>query len=287
MKTIDQFKSCYCNRSGANEIVKLLEYPHGRREMIHTHQPEIIFMVSGSAQITMGGTRCNGLLTRGEFIFAPQGSHLVCSFSDESAILEVRLSGDPPAECPVFKLDRTAEKATGYKTEIELFALKANRRIRNLVAELMATLNDGFICRHFLNGETNRLLFLLNAYYPEEDRVKFFSHVLTPDIRFSEYVRMNYMKFRTIGELADSLRMPAQAFSQRFRRVFGTTPHKWMQQEKARNMYLDICRSDMPLKEISLKYGFPLSSNFFRFCKATFGDSPGNIRKSLHKNLEL
>jgi AraC-like DNA-binding protein len=61
-------------------------------------------------------------------------------------------------------------------------------------------------------------------------------------------------------------------------------PHQWMQREKARRIYLDICRNDMPLKEIALKYEFPLPSHFFRFCKQTFGESPGSIRKRL-KNL--
>jgi AraC-like DNA-binding protein len=182
-------------------------------------------------------------------------------------------------------MNRTSGNVTLHKDPTGIYALKMGKRMRSFVAEIIDTVNDGFLCRHFLEGEANRALYLLNAYYSEDERVKFFSHILTPDIKFSEFVRMNHMKYRTIGELSDVLCMTPQAFANRFKKVFGMTPHKWMQQEKARLIYLDICRSDMPLKEIAIKYDFPLSSNFFRFCKQTFGESPGNIRKSLQKHL--
>ncbi len=241
-------------------------------------------MMRGEAHIVMEGLGVGRKLKRGEFVFLPAGSRLAYEIQRDSTVLIVRITGNVP-ECPVLRINKTAPRATSFRDPTGMHVLKINKRMRSYVAELMETINDGFLCRHFLQGEANRLLFLLNAYYPEEERVKFFSHILTPDIKFSEFVRMNHMKYRTIGELSEVLCMTSQAFANRFKKVFGMTPHKWMQQEKARHIYLDICRSDMPLKEIAIKYDFPLSSNFFRFCKQTFGESPGNIRKNIHKNI--
>ncbi|MDR2894365.1 MAG: helix-turn-helix transcriptional regulator [Alistipes sp.] len=93
------------------------------------------------------------------------------------------------------------------------------------------------------------------------------------------------MKYRTIDELSKAIGMNPQAFAIRFKKIFGTTPHKWMQQEKARRIYLDICRSELSLKEIAERYDFTLLPNFYRFCKQIFGDSPGRIRKGLHKSM--
>jgi AraC-like DNA-binding protein len=209
---------------------------------------------------------------------------MICEASKNTVLLAVRVPGEVP-ECPVFKVNASADNVSLLKDSDTIYALRANRRIHNFVADMLESMADGFLCRHFLIGETNRLLFLLNAYYSEEERVKFFSHILTPDIQFSEFVRMNHTKYRTVGEMANAMYMTGQAFSNRFKKVFGMTPHRWALQEKARLIYLDICKSDMPLKEIAAKYDFPLSSNFFRFCKQNFGQSPGHIRKCLHKNV--
>lgn len=283
MKNLERYKSCFCNKNGGDNIVELLEFPTEKTGTAHVFQQEIVFLVNGSAYLAIEGLSVGRKLKKGDFVFLPAGARLAYEMSRDSAVLAVRVPGEVP-ECPVFRMNRTAGHVTLHRDPAGIYALRINKRMRNFVSELMESISDGFLCRHFLQGEANRLLFLLNAYYSEDDRVKFFSHILTPDIKFSEFVRLNHMKYRTIGELSDVLCMTSQAFSSRFKKVFGMTPHKWMLQEKARHIYHDICQSSMPLKEIAIKYDFPLSSNFFRFCKHTFGESPGNIRKNIHRN---
>ncbi len=280
----EHFRNCFCNKESRDSIVELLDFPQGKVGVAHIFHQEILFMVRGEAHVSLEGLGTGRVMRKGDFVFLPAGARMVWDVTAGSAMLIVRIPSDVP-ECPVFRMNKTASNVSAHKDPTGIFALKMNRRVRSFVAEIMETLDDGFHCRHFLEGEANRILFLLNAYYTEDERVRFFSHILTPDIKFSEFVRINHMKYRTIGELSDVLCMTSQAFSNRFKKVFGTTPHKWMQQEKARLIYLDICRNEMPLKEIAIKYDFPLSSNFFRFCKQTFGESPGNIRKSLYKGV--
>ncbi len=125
------------------------------------------------------------------------------------------------------------------------------------------------------------MLYLIHAYYPQEDCLKFFSQILSPNVKFSEYVRTNWMNYGNVKEFAAGIHMSPQQFSNRFRKVFGTTPHDWVIQQKAKRIYQDICRSDLPLKEIALKYEFSSQANFFHFCKHVFGNTPGQIRKSL------
>jgi AraC-like DNA-binding protein len=225
-------------------------------------------------------------LGRGEFIFLPAGTHLSCDVTRDTVLLSIKVEGEVP-KCPIFKINSSPGNVSMHRQADRVHVLRANRRIRSFVTEMLENIDDGFMCRHFLLGEANRLLYLLSAYYTESERVKFFSHILTPDIKFSEFVRMNHTKYRSVADMAAAMYMTSQAFSSRFKKVFGVTPHKWTMQEKARQVYLDICRSDMPLKEIAIKHAFPLSSNFFRFCKQTFGDSPGNIRKCMQKNTTL
>lgn len=287
-KLTDLYRNCPCNTRGDEEVISIRSFGRSERHSTVVIQPLILFILNGSARVTIEGVESDCLLRRNDFMFAPSGAHLICNFVDDCVMIELRLSEEMPVQCPVFRIGQYKfEHIADYRESSTIYPLRANRRLTNLASEMQASIADGFVCRHFLEGETTRFLFLLNAYYSEEERVRFFSRVITPDIRFSEFVRMNHSRYRTIYDMADELCLTPQAFSNRFKKVFGTTPHRWMQREKARHIYRDICRSEMPLKAIASKYGFPLTSNFFRFCKQTFGDSPGNIRRSLRSSIQI
>jgi AraC-like DNA-binding protein len=103
--------------------------------------------------------------------------------------------------------------------------------------------------------------------------------VLNSDIAFAEFIRINHLKYPTVNDLAQAMNMTAQQFSKRFNHVFGQAPYKWMQLEKARLIYGEICRNNKSFKEIATSYGFNIPANFNRFCKTSFGVSPGEIRK--------
>ncbi len=245
-------------------------------------QQQVLFVLRGSLRITMDHTDIGKNLEQGDFIFQPGGSHWACHFMEETTLMMIRIIVESP-ECHALMIQKSA--SCGELERPELFALKANPRMWHYIEGVRESLDDGVQCRLYMRTEVFRMLFLLHAYYSPQECGEFFSYIPTPDIKFSEFVRMNHMKYKTVGEMAEALFMTSQAFSNRFKRVFGMTPYKWMQREKARQIYFDICRNDMPLKEIVIKYDFPLSSNFFRFCKQTFGQSPGSIRKGLQTHL--
>ena len=276
----DAHKNCFCSKDGGGPVIFMCKYTQGAQGTVNVLQQQVLFVLRGSLRIAMENTNIGRSLEQGDFIFQPGGSHWACRFTEDTTLMMIRLIVDSP-ECHALMTHKPID--SNARTRPELFALKANARMWHYIEGVRESLDDGFQCRLYMRTEVFRMLFLLHAYYSPQDCAEFFSHILTPDIKFSEFVRMNHMKYKTVGEIAEALFMTSQAFSNRFKRVFGMTPHKWMQREKARQIYLDICRNDMPLKEIVIKYDFPLSSNFFRFCKQTFGDSPGNIRKRLHK----
>ena len=256
------------------------EFEQEITETVDILQQEILFVLQGGGRIVMEQANVSRSLTKGEFVFLPGGTRLSYHFDKNTVLMMVRIVVESP-ECHAFRVYQSVEGQDQGSSEI--YVLKANKRMWHFLEGLQETLADGFQCRIYMRTEVLRMLFLLHAYYSPQECADFFSHIVTPDVKFSEFVRMNHMKYKTVNEMADALFMTTQAFSNRFKRVFGTTPYKWMQQEKARLIYLDICRNEMPLKEIVIKYDFPLASNFFRFCKQTFGDSPGNIRRSLKK----
>jgi AraC-like DNA-binding protein len=246
------------------------------------HVKEILFVAKGALNLQVN-RQYELTLTEGQFIFLIAGSTIVYEALKESETLSLRIHDDVP-ECHIFQVSKVAERIENPYDGI--YPLTMNERMRNFLGNVLDTYKDGLRCRHYLKNEASRMLFLLHAYYPQEECLKFFSQILSPDVKFTEFVRNNWMNYPTVKGLASGIYMTPQQFTNRFKKIFGTTPYEWMTQQKALRIYQDICRSDMPLKEISERYDFSSQTNFFHFCKHIFGRTPGQIRKSLKCDAE-
>jgi AraC-like DNA-binding protein len=160
-----------------------------------------------------------------------------------------------------------------------LTVLDFNVRMWHFANGLVCTWEDGLRCRFYLQAKINELLLLIRLYYSEEQLGRFFYFILKSDTVFWDFVQTNYLHYSTVGKLAEAMNLTPQQFTRRFNSVFGQAPYGWMQREKARLIYGEICRSDKPIKEIASNFGFPIPANFNRFCKTAFGMNPGAIRK--------
>lgn len=282
LQNVEIHQNCFCYDSKSS-ITKLSNFGQNETGSVDLYHQEIFFVIRGRISISTALQR-DLMLEKGDFIFLPAGTTMEYYTPEECVTLSMRIQDDVP-ECHIFQVSKIADRLENQYEGI--YALKVNERMQSFLADLLETYTDGLRCRHYLHMETSRMLFLLHAYYSQEDCLKFFSQILSPDVRFSEFVRANWMKYSTVKELADGIHMTPQQFSNRFRKIFGTTPYEWMTRQKAQKIYQDICRTDMPLKEIAIKYAFSSQANFFHFCKHAFGNTPGQIRKSLKYTCEI
>jgi AraC-like DNA-binding protein len=281
LQNFEMHRSCFCY-DGADSAAKLRGLPKGDVGSIDIHTKEVLFIVKGKINLQVN-RQYELTLDAGEFIFLVAGSTMIYDALEESETLSIRIHDDVP-ECHIFQVDKVAGRMKDIYDGI--YPLRLNERTGSFLATLLETYSDGLRCRHYLQMEASRMLFLIHAYYPQEECLKFFAQILSPDVKFSDFVRNNWMNCSTVKELADGIFMTTQQFTNRFKKVFGTTPYEWMTQQKAMKIYQDICRSDMPLKEISERYEFSSQTNFFHFCKHMFGRTPGQIRKSLKCDVE-
>jgi AraC-like DNA-binding protein len=260
----------------------LREFPRNEIGSVDLYTQEVLFVIKGRLNLQVN-RQYELTLGAGEFIFLVAGSVMVYQALEDTETLSVRIHDGVP-ECHVFQVDKVSGRIGDVYDGI--YPLKLNNRTESFLATILETYRDGLRCRHYLQMETSRMLFLIHAYYSQEECLKFFAQILSPDVKFSDFVRNNWMNCNTVKELADGIFMTPQQFTNRFKKVFGTTPYEWMTQQKALKIYQDICRSDMPLKEISERYDFSSQTNFFHFCKHIFGRTPGQIRKSLKYDVE-
>ncbi len=282
LHNVEVHQNCFCYDSKSS-VVQLSKFRQNDTDSVALYQQEILFVIKGRISVSTALQR-DLMLEKGDFIFLPAGTTMEYHAPEDCMTLSMRIQEEVP-ECHIFQVSKIAER---IENQFEgIYILKVNERMQTFLSGVLETYTDGLRCRHYLHMEASRMLFLLHAYYSQEDCLKFFSQVVSPDVKFSEFVRANWMKCGTVKMLADGIYMTPQQFSSRFRKIFGTTPYEWMKRQKAQKIYQDICRSDLSLKEIAARYDFSSQANFFHFCKSAFGNTPGQIRKGLKYTCEL
>jgi len=269
---------CYCYENEENSLVQLIEIRQGEMERITLSTNEIIFIIEGNI-FYASCDNVDKVLRKGEFIFLPAGNQFCYKADEMSTILVLKLT-DNIHFCPHFNIKQLYYRIPEGEKPESPFPLEINDRLWHFAEGLIHTWKDGLKCKLYLRSEISKLLTMLPAYFSKDDLSRFFYPVLNPDTTFSEYVRMNHQKYRTVNEFAAAMNMTSQQFTRRFNNVFGQAPYEWMQQQKARMVYGEICQSNKPLKEIAANYGFTDQSNFNRFCKTFYETTPGKIRKN-------
>jgi AraC-like DNA-binding protein len=281
LQNFEQHRSCFCY-DNEDSVAKLHQFSLNSTGSLTIHTQEVFFVTRGTLLVQVDRYH-EMTLTAGDFIFLVGGSTMLCHALEESDGLSVKIHDGVP-ECHLFQLGKIAGRIHNIYDGI--YPLKVNDRMNRFLVSILETYADGLRCRNYLKGESARMLFLLHAYYPQEECLKFFAQIISPDVKFSEFVRNNWRTCNSVKKMADKICMTPQQFTNRFKKIFGTTPYEWMTQQKALGIYHDICRSNMPLKQISESYDFSSQANFFHFCKHVFGRTPGQIRKSLRFDIE-
>jgi AraC-like DNA-binding protein len=274
------YESCFCHSDEEYPVVEYREFPEAVAKTVQIFHQEIVFVTRGSVHVSTGMDPAGRTLGEWEFIFVPMGKSLSYMAAAGSAILIARMTSPVP-ECHVFRIDKIAEPLPPGEFDGRIYPLTAGERMRHDIEGLIAKLGDGFLCRNYLQTIVVGLLYVLHAYHTREECIRFFSAVISPDLEFSEFVRLNWVQLQSADSLAAAMNMPFHRFLSRFQSVFGVSPHHWLAREKARSIYREICTSGKPLKEIAITYGFTDRSNFFRYCIRNYGSRPGDIRKSL------
>ena len=273
----EEHLSCYCYEGGVDPLIEVRKIKRMETGKLSLSHNEIVLIVSGKIRLNIYDNM--GVeLGKGQFVFLQVGCNLSYKTVAKGQLVIFRLE-DSIHLCHSYSLERLYSKLKRIEKQEILTVLEFNFRIWHFAKGLVDTLEDGLKCRFYLQAKITELLILIRLYYPEEQLGRFFYFMLSSDTAFSESVRMSYMQYPTVSKLAEAMNMTSQQFTRRFNNVFGQAPYGWMQREKARLIYGEICRSDKPIKEIASKYGFLIPANFNRFCKTSFGMNPGEIRK--------
>jgi AraC-like DNA-binding protein len=97
----------------------------------------------------------------------------------------------------------------------------------------------------------------------------------------TEYIREHPSNSLTLSELAGVAGLSIFHFARNFRKEFGVSPHRFLQDLRIGWAKELLSRTSVDLAEISRRLGFSNASHFVRVFKATTGETPGHYRRRM------
>lgn len=270
--------SCYNYEKGGKRptIEKLILKKGGQLWDVFPIDNKSIFVVSGALSFSFGEV-IDEVIPCGKMMLLPAGSQFKSIAEKDTVLILIRLHNTKQL-CDCFSLDALL-KEEDSNFDPGLCFLDINERVEVFLDFLDTCMSDGLKCTYYFELKAKEYYFLLRAYYPKKELLRFFYPLLSKDISFSELVLKNHYKVKTVQELANMTHYSLSGFQKRFKKVFGgVSAYHWMKDERSKAIYHEINSSEKSFKEISEDYGFSSPSHFNDFCKMNFGVTPGRIR---------
>lgn len=109
-------------------------------------------------------------------------------------------------------------------------------------------------------------LFYLKELYTEEKLAYFFNETLSKYTNFKILVYSKYTNSITVKELAEECYMTTRTFMRRFKSEFGISPHKWLIEQKIKNLNDLIFNKGRSLEYVLEAFDFSSKNEFKQFC---------------------
>lgn len=273
-----------CPYNGKNERTIIERIVLGRKEklLIDTNVNKIILVLEGEVKASVGVLKPQKVIEK-QMFYVTMEQHLCIAAMSDAVIIVFRLQ-DRIKFCNCFLLEKLNQYMKQQRTELrsegKFTVLPVYPTIVLSMDSVLECIKADLICKHYFELKLNEILFLIGKFYSLEELALFFKDTLSNDVLFSDYIRKNVHKFRTMKDLAEDMNYTISGFEKRFKKVFKVTPYQWMKEKKAQRILYDLSMTNRLLKEIVDDYGFKSNNYFSDFCKSNFGASPGFIRKN-------
>lgn len=274
-----QLQRNYDNRPEAS--IETVVYKKGQWVETTTTNNEIVCLMEGSVQFCIRDFfQYKG--EKGQLLFFTAGEKYTYQVIEDARVIIFHFE-NTIAFCENLMLEKLyKENAESTKRKSgSLNLLVATSQIWAFLCGLDHHLIDGIYSPKFFEIKKQELLFFFHFCYTQEDLYNFFFFILSKDIAFSEYVRLHWRKFHSVQAFAYSLHLSYRQFYNRFIAVFGQQPQKWMRENLAREIRIEITTTDKPFKLIAAEYGFSSETQFTRFCRDTMSNTPTAIRSEI------
>lgn len=151
---------------------------------------------------------------------------------------------------------------------------------RKVIDQIKYYIESGITCHHMYLLKYKELYLIFKHYYTCEEIIQIFYLSLKNDPFFSDQVLDNFLKVKTVKELANLLGYGIKTFEKLFKENFDDSPYQWMQKRKALLIQQKLTNPGISLKQIMYDFKFSTSSHFNFYCKQHLGATPTQIRSN-------
>ena len=282
---VQEHLSCYHYDKSEDPTVRYTKYAPEDKEKYMSNKNVVFFILEGSLSVSFGKI-VDKTVNAGDIFLLPAYMEITEVAKTKARVFLFNL----PVTfsfCDHFSLEMLYHESKELKKEqITTHILKTNERVDAYINSFLPCWEDGLRCNFFLELKIKEFFFLLRAYTPREDLVAFFTPILSDDMEFYNLILNKSQSVKTAKELARLANYSLTGFEKKFKKVFGTSAHKWMKKQLAANIYHEIRCTTKTFMEISDAFGFSSSAHFSNFCKSVFGLTPKAIRKGETKELQ-
>lgn len=185
----------------------------------------------------------------------------------------------PTQLCDNYAISQLKDKAP---TSSHVFiSLPTHESIKMVLDSMLYMHNHQLNCINIYESKLKELFFYLGAFYEREQVAWLLAPLLHQEIDFKEFVVQNFLRAKTVQDLADQRGMPVRVFKKKFQESFNMPPYTWMLQEKAKYIDLQLADAAVPFSEIIKEFGFSSPSHFTVFCRRQYDMTPTQRRHKL------
>lgn len=253
------------------DIWNIYTFQGGRRfDFEKISDAVLIFVTNGNLEISIGGN-VHLIVCTEEMLIIPANvsfslrtlanvQFMSCMVDEQSSLLKQLVIHDLSLSVDLL--------------QDQYIKLPVKKQICNFLQLLKHTISDGLNSAYYLGMKRNELFLLFFVYYTKEELTYFLSKLSPKDFQFKRFIMENYLSVRNVGELAEKTNYSISGFIKKFNSNFGESPYKWIQKQKAKQIYFDITDRKKTLKEIVNDYHFSSYQHFAKFCKTHLGSPP-------------
>lgn len=121
-------------------------------------------------------------------------------------------------------------------------------------------LENNFLNYPLYELKRTELFYLLKKLYRKEELDYFFYLSSTHSAEFERLIAENYIKAKTVTDLAQMIGYGVNSFRMKFKKVFGIPAYEWLMQEKSKRLLVAIANSE----DDSISPRIRISTNFAR-----------------------
>jgi len=157
------------------------------------------------------------------------------------------------------------------------FKLPQKKNIIRYLSLLYMYLKEAAYPPYFYELKRQEFFFLLFSSYQKNDLAQFLRCILSRDIQFMKIVMNNCFNAKNVQDLAKYANYSSSGFIKKFQKCFNDSPYKWMQKQKAKQIFVEITSGIKSLQEIANEYKFSSYQHFSVFCKTQLGAPPTEV----------